>query len=525
MTANITMADNSTMAEPSTLREKLAQLLFVRIGSNLPPVRKVREDAERIEQLLSECPIGGLLLFNGSLESTPETLARLQEASRFPLLVSSDIERGVGQQIHGYSLFPHAMSFSGLGSEAESAVKRFAELKAKLARANGIHISLGPSADVNVDPRNPIIATRAFGSDPEEVSRLVMAYVRECQKHGLLSTAKHYPGHGNTHEDSHHELPTVHATREEMERCELAPFRAAITAGVSLIMTAHVRYPALDASGKCATLSKAILTGLLREKLGFEGAIITDSLLMEGVKSQCVGEGALVVEALNAGVDILLDVAEPLAAVDALERAVLDGKLAEQRVEEAFARVQHLKQVAFAGTEQAPIDQAIVTETHLFAEEVATNSITIVSDPNSVLPLAKDKKLSAFLVRSHTSRLDPPEQPLGAALREHFPECDYYELEPDTDANELMRFAQIAEASEQVLVAIVVKPAAWHQFGLLEEQVAFVDRLTQLDSSVLVSLGTPEALVPYPANTTKVCTFSDVPLSQESVVRWVTKMV
>ena len=308
----------------------------------------MEEDAERIESLLGECAIGGLLLFNGRQDATAQTLAHLQCLSKYPLLVAADIERGVGQQLRGETLFPHAMAFSALGDDAEQHVHEFARLTGLAARTNGIHISFSPVADVNVDPRNPIIATRSFGSDPQRVSKLVSAYIAGCKAGGLLATAKHFPGHGNTHEDSHHALPTVKASREEMETCELTPFKAAITAEVPLIMTAHVRYPGLDPSGTPATLSKPILVDLLRGSLGFQGVVASDSLLMEGVKSQSQNPGELALKTLLAGVDLLLDVEDPLSTLAALESAVANGHLSIERVDEAYQRVCDLKQQAAA---------------------------------------------------------------------------------------------------------------------------------------------------------------------------------
>jgi len=515
------MTDSTDLTPPNSLREKLAQLMFVRIGSNLPPVLTVEEDAQRIERLLPECPVGGLLLFNGRREQTPETLARLQEISTSPLLVASDIERGVGQQVHGHALFPHAMGFAALGDDAEQTVHRFARLTAVVARSCGIHIAMAPVADVNVDPKNPIIATRAFGSDAERVAELVSAYVSGCREGGLLATAKHFPGHGNTHEDSHHALPTVHTTRQEMESCEFAPFRAAIDADVPLLMTAHVRYPHLDESGKCATLSQPILTDLLRKELGFQGVVVSDSLLMEGVKSQCANEAELAVEALLAGVDLLLDVADPLPTLSALEQAVTKGILAEQRVDEALDRLWNLKRAVFIDTASAgqtgDSKPDVLLESDELVTDVAARSITCLARDKSVEPFARDKSLFAVLLRTHTSRLDPPEQPLASALRAEFPQCDYRELGPDCDSDEFTRTVELAAGADQVLVAMIVKPAAWHRFGLLPLQSKFVTQLTRTCSCVLVSLGTPEALDEFDDASRRICTYSDVPASQRAL--------
>ena len=494
--------------------------MVVRLGSNLPPVRTVEQDAERIAELLPDCPVGGLILFNGKRDQTPATLAKLQAISKLPLLIASDIERGVGQQLHGPGLFPHAMAFEALGDDAEKTVKEFARLTALDARACGLHIVFAPVADVNVDPRNPIIATRAYGDDPERVAQLVSAFVRGCQAGGLLSTAKHYPGHGNTHEDSHHAVPTVVADRKTMEQCELVPFQAAIAAGVPLIMSSHVRYPGLDETGATATLSQPILIDLLRKQLGFEGAVVSDSLLMEGVKSQCENEGELAVTALLAGVDILLDVAEPEETLSALEEAVKIGTLPEERVEEALGRVWHLKQQVF---ELAPpaAEISITEKTEALANKVAIESIQSLSGKKACLPFDPNQKVCAILVRPYESHLDPPRQPLGAKIQALSPNCEYHELGPRSQSEDFERVLSSAESAKQVLVAIIVKPAAWHAFGLLPEQHTFVEQLLRQQPCVLASLGTPEALHQYEHAAAKFCTFSDVPASQHALAELV----
>ncbi len=507
----------NSLSPPTTLREKIAQLMFVRIGSNLPPVRKVEQDAERIAHLLDSCPLGGLIVFNGDRDATPATLEDLQALCATPLLISADVERGVGQQLHGPELFPHAMAFDALGEDAESAIEEFARLTASDARASGLHINFAPVADVNVDPRNPIIATRAFGSDPTRVAQLVSAFVRGSSAGGLLSTAKHFPGHGNTHEDSHHAVPTVRANRTEMEQCELVPFRAAIEAGVPLVMSAHVRFPAWDSSGTPATLSAPILIELLRKQLGFTGAVVSDSLLMEGVKSQCESEGELALTALLAGIDILLDVAEPVETLAALEKAVESGDLSEQRVDEALERVWKLKQLASDHAETVGAKSQVKADALQLANRVARESIRCLRGEEAFTPFDPAKNTCAVLVRPYESHLDPPEQPLGAALKTSAPYCDYHELGPSSTAQDFTRVSAHASKAEQVLVAVIVKPAAWHAFGLLPEQQVFVEELLVKQTCVLASLGTPEALHQFDKASIQFCTFSDVPASQRAL--------
>lgn len=499
-----------------TLREKLAQLIFARIGSNLPPVRTVEEDADRIAELLAKIPLGGLLVFNGQFDQTAETLQRLQSISRIPLLIGADIERGIGQQLRGYTLFPHAMAFDALGKSATAAVRDFARLTGLAALAHGIHISFSPVADVNIDPRNPIISTRSFGSDPARVAELVTAYVLGAKDAGLLTAAKHFPGHGNTHEDSHHELPTVHSSLEQLQACELLPFKAAIKAGSELLMTAHVTFPALDNSRTPATLSKPILTDMLRNELGFSGTVISDSLLMEAVASQFQSEGELAAQALLAGVDVLLDIKDPGPVLQELELRFSDGRIPLTRVDEALARVWHLKEIAFGNQSPANIDIVKVTnEAELLAKSIARQSIRLIDSPKPALTTKKE--VLVVMLRPHQSHLDPPEQPFGTFMRHRFSGCKYLELKPDSATNAYAEATKQSLGAEQVVIAMIVKPAAWHHFGLLPEQDHFVREIISQRNCTLASLGSPVPLENYPAAAHRVCAYSDVFSSQEAL--------
>ena len=504
---------------PKTLRERIAQLIFARIGSNLPPVRTVEDDKERIARLLDQCPIGGLLLFNGG-PSAKDALARLQERSRVPLLVAADIERGVGQQVKGCTLFPHAMAFEKLDGDGAVAVAEFAEASAREARAVGIHISFSPVADVNTNPHNPIIATRAFSENAYRAADLAAAYVSAAESAGLRTAAKHFPGHGDTHQDSHDSLPSVPRSLEALEACELVPFRAAIDAGCSLVMTAHVAFPEIDPSGAPATLSPVILKQLLREKLGFRGVVCSDSLLMAGVRDLFATEEAMALAALNAGVDVLLDIAEPNRVVEYLCACVDDGVLEQQRVDEAFQRVWSLKLKCFNQSSDPTTEFPEIRDNSptALAARIARGAIEVLSDTPHVLPFRKDVPLAAILLKPFQTPIEPPEQPLGAALREQFPDVRYMQLGPRADTSEYETAEYVARRAEQLLVAIVVRPAAWYAFGLLPEQRDFVESITQERSVVLASLGVPYALRDFPDATVRICTYSDVPASQQALV-------
>jgi beta-glucosidase-like glycosyl hydrolase len=530
-----------------TLREKIAQLIFVRIGSNLPPVRRVEDDEERVARLLEKCPIAGLLLFNGGPETTA-ALARLQAVSRSPLLVGSDIERGVGQQVQGYTIFPHAMALA----RHDRSIDLFAASTVRKARDVGIHIAFAPVADVATNPLNPIISIRAFSEDTERAARATAQFVKLAEESGLLTTAKHFPGHGDTHQDSHDSLPVVSKTLDELRQCELRPFQAAVDAGCSLVMTAHVAFPRIDSSGLPATLSPVLIRKLLRDEMGFDGAVCSDSLLMAGVRDLFGSEGQMALATLNAGVDVLLDVRDPVEVVDHLVASIENGSLTEARVDEALARITALKQKAFGQQPPVPLrtEKKIVRigfpkppgppfdrndpETIRWAQKIAdqVNVLTgaaanvaaadalevLGNSGHNPLPFNSDVPLAAILLKPFETAIDPPEQPLASALRETFRKSEYMQLGPNADASTYDAATEMARDADQLLIAMIVRPAAWHAFGLLPAQKDFVQRITrQRNDVVLASLGVPYALDDFPGAALRLCTYSDVPVSQQAL--------
>ncbi|CAN5800478.1 hydrolase [soil metagenome] len=310
------------------------------VGRLLLPA--VRWDGERgfqgawqaLEQAL-EHSVGGFILFGGEAGAVQEFTAELRARSAHPLLIASDLERGAGQQFRGATPLPPAAAIGSL-DDLET-TRRAAEITAREARVLGVNWVYAPVADVDLEPENPIIGTRAFGTDPERVARHVAAWTRGCAEGGALSCAKHFPGHGRTLGDSHIERPCVRTDRHGME-LDLLPFRSAVEAAVDGMMTAHVCYTSLDPSGAPATLSRPILHELLRKELGFKGLIVTDALIMEGLIDQ-IDEASAAVAALQAGCDALLYPEDAGAVKAGVEAALADGRLRRSRVEEALTRM------------------------------------------------------------------------------------------------------------------------------------------------------------------------------------------
>ena len=466
------------------LRTKAAQVVFPRLGSNMPPPVRVTEDIDRFRPLQQKYQFGGLVLFNGSVAETPGILAELQQTASRPLLVASDIERGAGQQIAGATLFPHARACAIAGREA---VANFARITALEALACGLHITFGPVADVNANPRNPIIGIRSFGDDAASVAAHVRTYIETCASVGLLTTAKHFPGHGDTATDSHAMLPVVDKNEQALAAVEYPPFVQAIDTGVDLVMTAHVAFPHLDDNTTPATLSAPILQSLLRQKLAFKGAIISDSLIMNAIQPADGNMARYAANLLNAGLDILLDPLEPVAMVEGIVQAIAEGLLPESRLDAAIGQVEALRtriinrfgaafftnpQETFAG------DLAGAVAHQEAAKNIATKAI---SEIRPGTPTTGKKQLALF-VTPYRTRLDPEETPVGKALtqiKRTAATLVYHEIDASTPEQQITSLISSMERYDEAIVFVVSKPAAWHAYGLPEALSRFVADVTR----------------------------------------------
>src|SRR5712692_3808405 len=337
----------------STLRklsvdEKIGQLLFTTYHGSF-----TASDAAAYQQILhdvNDLHVGGFIVIThgsplGIVKSqaypTAVLINQLQAKSKLPLLVGADFERGTAMRLDEGTSFPTAMALAAAGNPRDAYT--MGKVTAREARAVGIQWIYAPDADVNNNAGNPIINTRSFGEDPERVAEFVAAFVRGVQENGGLATAKHFPGHGDTASDSHLDLPVIHADRERLERLELVPFRAAMDAGVSSVMTGHLSIPALEPDPNTpATLSPHILTDLLRKELGFEGLVVTDAMDMGGITARnAPGEAA--VRAVAAGADCVLMPPVPDAAFEALQGAVKSGRISKTRLDESVRRILQAK--------------------------------------------------------------------------------------------------------------------------------------------------------------------------------------
>jgi len=381
----------NTLAD-MTLEEKAAQMVSIRAFGFYEHPRS--EAHQKLLHEVRDLKVGGVVVFASEVETVPRLLNELQEAAEVPLLVAADVERGLAFRVlRGTVPLPWAMAVGA--TRSEEAARFTGAVTAREGRALGIHWALAPVADVNNNPENPVINIRSYGEDPELVGRLASAYIQGTQQGGMLATAKHFPGHGDTSTDSHHGRPVVAADRERLDEVELVPFRAAIEAGVDTIMTAHVVMPAVDPDSP-ATLSAPVMTGLLREELGFKGLIVTDALEMAGIRPAWTGEAA--VRSIQAGADVLLLPRQTEVAIQSVVRAVAEGQLTEARIDESVQRILEAK--ARLGlhkdrlVDPGSIGRSVARPQDMEqALEVAKASITLVRNEGDILPLYAEEPI------------------------------------------------------------------------------------------------------------------------------------
>jgi len=389
--------------------EKVGQLFVVWVRAKFlnvdsPEYLQLRDSIHKyhLGGLTMTVPWDPPFLYRSQPYEAAELLNRLQQDSTLPLLIAADFERGVTMRLHGATEFPHAMAFGAAG-KLEYA-EAFGRITAQEARAVGVHWNFFPDADVNSNPANPIINTRSFGEDPQQVGDLVTAYIRGAQANGMMATVKHFPGHGDTATDSHLGVAQVTGDMTRLKAVELPPFQKAIAAGVDSVMVAHVSIPALDSDpNHVATTSPAIVTGLLKNQLGFKGIVVTDALDMAGL-TRLYGAhiGRAAVDAFMAGNDVLLIPADLDASYRAMLEAVRSGEISSAQLNASVLKI--LKAKASLGLYKTRLVNIDAVSTLVgkpanlaLGQKIADDSITLVRDNGKLLPLESSGTTAAGL--------------------------------------------------------------------------------------------------------------------------------
>ena len=535
-----------------TAEEKVGQMVMV-----WARVRFLNAESPDIAELLDEMrqyhvggfgvtvPVeGGQLVMSEPLETAALT-NRLQRASRYPLLMAADFERGLSMRLTGPTAFPAAMAFGAAGDPGLA--RQFGRITALESRAIGIQWNWFPVADVNSNPDNPIIDTRSFGEDPAQVSAMVNAYIQGAQENGLLTTVKHFPGHGDTDTDSHLALARVNATRDRLNAIELVPFRAAISAGVDSVMVGHLIVPALEPDpNKPASISYKIITGLLQNELGFKGLVVTDALDMNGLKHVFTGSeaeiaGAEAVAAVEAGNDMVIIPGDVAGACTGLLRAVKSGEISTARIDRSVLKILRMK--ASVGLNRnrlvdlARVEQDVARPASLaIARQVADRSITLVRDDAHLVPLAAAPQATAASAHSPVvavvftdhARATESGRAFASELRQQAPGAAVYFIDASTARFVHDDVLAAAQTAARVVVVAEAMPnprrtTSGHAAGSAALDSASMDLLRELvnaapKKTIVAALGNPYTGGNIPGIQTYLCTFSDTPLSASSLV-------
>lgn len=502
------------------LRDRVAQMVMVWVLGDYTNVQD--SSYKEVRGWVERDHIGGIAMSLGTPIEVAAKLNDLQRRSPVPLIVGADLEPGLGRLEGGLfahymldagsaTVFPPAMAIAATGRDDDA--YDVARITAREGRATGIHINFAPVVDVNNNPANPVINTRSFGEDPRRVARLSAAFVRGAQDGGQLATAKHFPGHGDTDVDSHNALPVVSASMARLESTELVPFKAAIEAGASMVMTAHIALPAIDATGVPATLSPKIITGLLRDSLHFRGVAITDAMTMEGIGKGYTTEESSVL-AVKAGADILLKPSDPTRAIDGVVAAVERGEISRARIDSAARRVLELKaRVGLGVASQVSLTtlREIVgaPEHRAVAGRIARGAITLLRDSAGLIPLRAGGRVLVVQYAPETEI--KAGRIFGASVRGErsaLGTTQIAKIGPAATRDLLDSLGHVADKSGIVVVAMYVRRVEGEgRFAIPSSVAAWVDSIARRRPVVVVAFGNPYLIRQFPHVQSYVVTY------------------
>ncbi len=533
-----------------TVEEKVGQVFMIWCRASFlnvesPEYLQLRESMEKynVGSFAMTVHVDGPFLLRSEPYEAAELLNRLQKDSKLPLLFAADFERGVATRLMGTTNFPHAMAFGADGKMEDA--ENFGRITALEARAVGVHWNFFPDADVNSNPANPIINTRSFGEDPKQVGDLVTAYIRGAHEAGMITTVKHFPGHGDTATDSHLGVASVNVDKAHLESIELPPFRQAIAAGVDSVMVAHVTVPALDSDpNHVATISPTVVSDLLEKQLGFKGLIVTDALDMAGLTHLFANDiGRAAVEAFKAGNDLLLIPADLGASYQAMVKAVSSGEISQARLDHSVLKILKIK--ASLGLDKArAVDLNAIAnsvgrpENLAFGQQVADSAITLVRDNGKLLPLKSKGTQKAglpYTTREETHNevvavlfSDDVRTDSGRAFGREFhariPDSRVIYVDPRIAGGMSEEVLKAVDEAQTVVAAVYVIPTA----GKVGNSMAMADAtgtlLQQLldraaAKTAIVAMGNPYLASSFPTIENYMCTFSNATVSEVAAVK------
>ncbi len=540
-----------------SLDEKVGQLFMIWVRAQFLNVNN--PDYIQLRNTVTKYHIGSLamtvryeppFLYRNQPYEAAVLLNRLQQNSKLPLLIAADFERGLSMRVYGATEFPHAMAFGATGKT--DLAEAFGRITAQESRAIGVHWNFFPDSDVNSNPANPIINTRSFGEDPQAVSDMVNAYIRGAHEGGMLTTVKHFPGHGDTATDSHLGVAQVTGDLARLQSVELLPFKKAIDAGVDSVMVAHVTIPALEPDpNRVATTSPAIVTNLLKQQLGFKGIVVTDALEMGALTRLYAADiGRAAVDAFKAGNDLLIIPADLDASYKSMLKAVNSGEITQRQIDISVLKI--LKAKASLDLHKArlanleDLSTAVGKPENLeIGQEAADDAITLVRDNGKILPLKRVGTAPGGLpytkieeVRNHVVVVILAEdvrtetgRTLERQIKARVPDAHVFYLDPRIAGAMANDVLTAVDGAETVIAAAYVIPTAGRANtvnGVLQNTVSLTDAngalLQQIlarasAKTVVLAMGNPYIATDFPTVENYVCSFSNTSVSETAAVK------
>jgi beta-N-acetylhexosaminidase len=513
-----------------SLDEKIGQLLFTTYHGSFTP-----RDAVAYKNMMhdvTDLHVGGFInitqgsplgIVKSQVYPTAVLTNQLQAKSKLPLLIGADFERGTGMRLDEGTSFPTAMALAAAGDPQDAYT--MGKTTAQEARAVGIQWIYAPDADVNNNPGNPIINTRSFGEDPARVAEFVSAFVRGVEENGGLATAKHFPGHGDTASDSHLDLPIIRADRDRLEKLELVPFRAAISAGASSVMTGHLAVPALEPDTNIpATLSQNILTGVLRDELHFQGLVVTDALDMGGITTR-YAPGEAAIRAVLAGADALLMPPVPDAAFEALQQAVKSGRISRDRLDASVRRIL-LAKAKLGLNKNRLVDLDAINEhfgtvaRQSEAQQISDRGVTLLRDPHHVLPLDGTKPSRALLLAFYADPEPYPGEDLERELRGRFDSVTTLRADTRFVKADTLKLPSPESYDIAILALFVRVSDRKGNVDVPAEQQSVAEQIYKTGKPVItVGFGSPYLIERFPQASTWLAVFGISDVAQISIAR------
>ncbi|MFP8488824.1 glycoside hydrolase family 3 N-terminal domain-containing protein [Gracilimonas sp. Q87] len=481
----------------TTLKEKIGQLFFVPAEGRF--TNRDSRNFRLLEELVEDYNVGGIIFMRGDIYGQAVLTNKLQRMAKFPLWISQDMEFGAAMRISGTTRFTPAMGVAATGNKRNAFM--MGKITALEAKALGVHQVYAPVLDVNNNPDNPVINVRSFSGDPNMVSEYGTAFIQGVQSEGIVATAKHFPGHGDTDTDSHTDLPVVNHSYERLDSLELIPFRAAIDGGISSVMSAHIAFPELNGGTYTpATLSPFILEQILSDSLNFNGMVVTDGLEMNGISSK-YSPGQAVVKALHAGADIMLISPDVFTAINEVEQAVKDGEITEERIDKSFRKLMLWKQQygLFGKSNQIDIsslDLKVNTAFHRAeSDRIARESTTILKNEKDLIPLLPSKYPEIMVISVADDSDGDTGSSFARQLRDYHPSVSFHVYDKRTSEKDKREMLQKAKEVDLVILSSFIYLRFAQSIHLSDSQVSFLNRILRTNKpSILVSFGNPYVL-------------------------------